>query len=165
VTLPLTCERYAALFAEAGMITLSFTQAAWFGSGPQLPMEAKPPVSGGQADASPQVHRVRDLVDPIDWLHNRRTDAWGVSLENRARFLLDAIKATRAAVGADFPVAVKHYQQIARLGDGLKPAQRRGVFSAFVRYLWDEYVTAWRMHQATNAPSFGFRGLLCRCYP
>ncbi len=38
---------------------------------------------------------------------NRRTDAWGGSLENRARFLLAVIKATRAAVGADFPVALK----------------------------------------------------------
>jgi len=38
-----------------------------------------------------------------------------------------------------------YYQQIARLGDGLKPALQRGVFNAFVRYLWDEYTTAWRM--------------------
>jgi 2,4-dienoyl-CoA reductase-like NADH-dependent reductase (Old Yellow Enzyme family) len=40
-------------------------------------------------------------------LTNRRTDAWGGSLENRARFLLETIKAVRTAVGADFPVAVK----------------------------------------------------------
>lgn len=38
---------------------------------------------------------------------NRRTDAWGGPLENRARFLLEVIKAVRAAVGGDFPVAVK----------------------------------------------------------
>ena len=38
---------------------------------------------------------------------NRRTDAWGGSLANRARFLLEAIRATRRAVGADFPIAVK----------------------------------------------------------
>ena len=38
---------------------------------------------------------------------NRRTDAWGGSLENRARFLLEAVRAVRRAVGADFPVAVK----------------------------------------------------------
>ena len=38
---------------------------------------------------------------------NSRTDAWGGSLENRARFLLETVRATRAAVGADFPVAVK----------------------------------------------------------
>jgi 2,4-dienoyl-CoA reductase-like NADH-dependent reductase (Old Yellow Enzyme family) len=38
---------------------------------------------------------------------NRRTDAWGGSVENRARFLLETIRATRAAVGADFPISVK----------------------------------------------------------
>jgi 2,4-dienoyl-CoA reductase-like NADH-dependent reductase (Old Yellow Enzyme family) len=40
-------------------------------------------------------------------LTNRRTDRWGGSLENRARFLLDIVRATRERVGAHFPVAVK----------------------------------------------------------
>lgn len=40
-------------------------------------------------------------------LSNTRTDAWGGSLENRARVLLEIIRATRKAVGADFPVSVK----------------------------------------------------------
>ena len=38
---------------------------------------------------------------------NRRTDDWGGSLENRARFLLQTVAAVREAVGADFPVGVK----------------------------------------------------------
>ena len=38
---------------------------------------------------------------------NRRTDAWGGSLENRARFLLEVVRAVRKAVGRDFPVALK----------------------------------------------------------
>lgn len=38
---------------------------------------------------------------------NRRVDAWGGSLQNRARLLMEAVRATRAAVGADFPVSVK----------------------------------------------------------
>ena len=38
---------------------------------------------------------------------NQRTDAWGGSLENRARFLLETLKAVRKSVGADFPVSVK----------------------------------------------------------
>lgn len=40
-------------------------------------------------------------------LANRRTDRWGGSLENRARFLLAAIAAVRAAVGPDFPIGIK----------------------------------------------------------
>lgn len=38
---------------------------------------------------------------------NQRTDSWGGSLENRARFLMEALKATRAKVGKDFPISVK----------------------------------------------------------
>ncbi len=38
---------------------------------------------------------------------NRREDDWGGPLENRARFLLETLRAVRAAVGPDFPVALK----------------------------------------------------------
>jgi 2,4-dienoyl-CoA reductase-like NADH-dependent reductase (Old Yellow Enzyme family) len=38
---------------------------------------------------------------------NRRTDAWGGSLANRARMLLEVVRAVRKAVGRDFPVALK----------------------------------------------------------
>ena len=38
---------------------------------------------------------------------NRRTNEWGGSLENRARFLLEVFKGVREAVGPDFPIAVK----------------------------------------------------------
>lgn len=38
---------------------------------------------------------------------NQRTDEWGGSLENRARLLMETVKAVRAKVGADFPISVK----------------------------------------------------------
>jgi 2,4-dienoyl-CoA reductase-like NADH-dependent reductase (Old Yellow Enzyme family) len=38
---------------------------------------------------------------------NQRDDQWGGVLENRARMLLEAVRAVRAAVGPDFPVSVK----------------------------------------------------------
>lgn len=38
---------------------------------------------------------------------NLRTDQWGGSLENRARFLLFIVNTVRQLVGPDFPVAVK----------------------------------------------------------
>ncbi|MER6472862.1 NADH:flavin oxidoreductase/NADH oxidase family protein [Streptomyces collinus] len=40
-------------------------------------------------------------------LVNKRTDAWGGSLENRARMLLDIVRAVRATVSPSFAVAVK----------------------------------------------------------
>jgi 2,4-dienoyl-CoA reductase-like NADH-dependent reductase (Old Yellow Enzyme family) len=38
---------------------------------------------------------------------NVRTDDWGGSLANRARFLLEVVRAVRSSVGRDFPVSVK----------------------------------------------------------
>ena len=38
---------------------------------------------------------------------NRREDEWGGSLENRARLLLETVRAVRSAVGSDFPISVK----------------------------------------------------------
>lgn len=40
-------------------------------------------------------------------LTNRRQDAWGGPIANRARFLIEALRATRREVGADFPVGIK----------------------------------------------------------
>jgi 2,4-dienoyl-CoA reductase-like NADH-dependent reductase (Old Yellow Enzyme family) len=40
-------------------------------------------------------------------LANFRNDNWGGSIENRARLLLEAIGAIRAAVGPDFPISIK----------------------------------------------------------
>ncbi|WP_199085383.1 NADH:flavin oxidoreductase/NADH oxidase family protein [Bosea sp. ASV33] len=40
-------------------------------------------------------------------LSNRRADQWGGSLENRARLLIDIVRAVRAAVAPGFAVAVK----------------------------------------------------------
>ncbi|MDE2594910.1 MAG: NADH:flavin oxidoreductase/NADH oxidase family protein [Burkholderiales bacterium] len=40
-------------------------------------------------------------------LSNRRTDQWGGSLENRARLLIDVVKAVRAVVSPGFGVGVK----------------------------------------------------------
>ena len=40
-------------------------------------------------------------------LANLRTDRWGGPLENRARFLIETVKAVRAAVGPGFGVGVK----------------------------------------------------------
>lgn len=40
-------------------------------------------------------------------LANVRRDEWGGALENRARFLIETVKAVRAAVGRDFTLSVK----------------------------------------------------------
>ena len=47
---------------------------------------------------------VSQFLSPVT---NRRTDEWGGSLENRARLLLESLRAMRAAVGEDYPLSVK----------------------------------------------------------
>ncbi|MFT5356034.1 MAG: 2,4-dienoyl-CoA reductase-like NADH-dependent reductase (Old Yellow Enzyme family) [Polyangiales bacterium] len=39
--------------------------------------------------------------------HNQRDDGWGGTAEKRMRFVLEVYRGIRAAVGADFPVAIK----------------------------------------------------------
>lgn len=38
---------------------------------------------------------------------NKRTDVWGGNLENRARFLLETVKAVKQACGRDYPILVR----------------------------------------------------------
>lgn len=47
---------------------------------------------------------VNQFLSPLT---NRRTDAWGGSLENRMRFLLEIMRAVRARVPQSFPLGVK----------------------------------------------------------
>ena len=56
-----------------------------------------------------QVHSAHGylLAQFLSPVTNRREDEWGGALENRARLLLEIVRATRRAVGDDFPVAVK----------------------------------------------------------
>ena len=59
-------------------------------------------------------------------LANHRTDQWGGSLENRARLLLDIVRAVRAAVAPGFAVAVKLNSADFQRG-GFSPEDARAV--------------------------------------
>lgn len=59
-------------------------------------------------------------------LSNRREDRWGGSLENRARFLLEVVKAVRAQVSPGFCVAVKLNSADFQRG-GFEPSDARQV--------------------------------------
>jgi 2,4-dienoyl-CoA reductase-like NADH-dependent reductase (Old Yellow Enzyme family) len=61
-------------------------------------------------------------------LANRRNDRWGGSIHNRARFLLETVRAVRHAVGDDFAVAVKLNSADFQRG-GFGPDDSRAVIS------------------------------------
>ena len=69
----LTAERYAALFASAGMITLTFTQGSWFDSGSPLQLIGDAPDLDDGNEARAHVRFIRDLVDPFAWAANLRS--------------------------------------------------------------------------------------------
>lgn len=56
-----------------------------------------------------QIHSAHGylLSQFLNPLVNRRSDAWGGSLENRARLLLEIVRRVRAAVGESFPLSIK----------------------------------------------------------
>lgn len=69
----LTAERYAALFAAAGMITLSITQSSWAGSGSPLELVGDAPEMDSGNEAVTRVRFIRELVDPDAWVLNLRS--------------------------------------------------------------------------------------------
>ena len=92
------------------------------------------------------------LVDQFFWEgSNQRTDGYGGSLANRARFAIELIKAVRAAVGPDFPIILRFSQwkqqdYSARLvltpealGEFLQPLSDAGVdiFHCSTRRFWE----------------------------
>lgn len=56
-----------------------------------------------------QIHAAHGylLSEFLSPLANKRSDQWGGSLENRARLLLECVRAIRAAVGSGYPLSVK----------------------------------------------------------
>ncbi|HUT51412.1 MAG TPA: NADH:flavin oxidoreductase/NADH oxidase family protein [Alphaproteobacteria bacterium] len=65
---------------------------------------------GGEAGfTGVQVHSAHGylLSEFLSPKANQRTDEWGGTLENRARLLLEIVRAIRVACGPDFPISVK----------------------------------------------------------
>lgn len=56
-----------------------------------------------------QIHAAHGylLSQSLSPVFNKRSDAYGGSVENRARFLLEVLHGVRATVGPDFPVLIK----------------------------------------------------------
>ena len=65
------------------------------------------------------VHLVGQFLSPIS---NRRTDAYGGSLENRMRFLLEVLDAVRAKTGPGFVVGVRYVADESN-EDGITPEE------------------------------------------
>ena len=60
-----------------------------------------------------QIHAAHGylLSQSLSPVFNKRTDAYGGDVENRARFLLEVLQGARATVGSNFPILVKMNSQ------------------------------------------------------
>jgi len=81
-----------------------------------------------------QVHAAHGflLSQFLSPLFNKRRDAYGGAIANRMRLLLDVIEAIRAAVGPDFPIAVK-LNSSDQLEGGFAPEDALEVVAALER--------------------------------
>lgn len=68
-----TGERYAAKFAQFGMVSLCFSYAGWSGSAGTVLLAAEQPHLDGCNEGFAKVRCVREMVDPVEWLQNYRS--------------------------------------------------------------------------------------------
>lgn len=129
----LTCERYAAKFAEAGMIAISFSQASWGGSQGRLMLvdETAEPDENGEMTA--RVRMAQELIDPMEWVScyisvldylegepnvdPKRIGAWGTSFGGGTAFYSTALDERIKALSIQVPAvfnASSEMVQIAR---------------------------------------------------
>lgn len=106
-------------------------------------------IAGGEVDSIPLY-----FLMPF---HNRRTDEYGGSLENRARFWLETIERVKEAVGDDCSIAVRFgIDQLDKRGWGGVRADEEGV--GFIELadhlvdLWDLMVGGYYAHGGGFAP-------------
>jgi 2,4-dienoyl-CoA reductase-like NADH-dependent reductase (Old Yellow Enzyme family) len=102
--------------------------------------------AGGQIHAA-HGYLASQFLSPVA---NRRVDRWGGPLENRARFLLEVARRTRAAIGPDAAMAVKLNSTDFQRG-GFEPAEAVQVAS----WLQDEGVDLLEVSGGTyESPEF-----------
>jgi 2,4-dienoyl-CoA reductase-like NADH-dependent reductase (Old Yellow Enzyme family) len=78
---------------------------------------------------------------------NDRTDHYGGSLENRARFLLEVVAAIQQAVGRDFPLIVKLTGRDLHRAFGILPTQRGNTLPDAIRIAqWCEQAGVHALH-------------------
>jgi dimethylamine/trimethylamine dehydrogenase len=102
------------------------------------------------------VYAAHSLSLPMHFLqrrHNHRSDAYGGSLENRARLLRELIEDTKEAVGADCAVAVRFAVDELRGPEGITAeGEGRDVVEMLAELpdLWDVNVSDWSNDSRTS---------------
>ncbi len=141
-----TTERYAAKFAEARMMALTFTHASWGDSrGQLLALERQENVKSRQIFEA-RVTEVRDLLDPIDWVDSfracidyivgephvdvNRIGAWGTSYGGGTALYVTAIDNRVKALSIQVPAVFNLPASMSELASQRATQIARGEFDA-----------------------------------
>ncbi len=124
----LTCERYAAAFAEAGMIAISFSQASWGASQGRLMIVEKLTDFDDKFEATAKVRMANELLDPMDWVScylsaldylegepnvdEARIGAWGTSFGGGTAFYATALDDRLKALSIQVPAVFNTQEQM-----------------------------------------------------
>ncbi|WP_421525636.1 NADH:flavin oxidoreductase/NADH oxidase family protein [Pseudomonas yamanorum] len=100
---PLDLGGFSKMFAQPKAMTEDDIQDVILRFATSARLAEKAGFSGAQIHAA-HGYLLSQFLSPLS---NQRTDRWGGSVENRARLLLEVVKAVRAVVSPDFCVAVK----------------------------------------------------------
>lgn len=114
-----TCERYAAKFADAGMLAISFSQTSWGNSQGRLMIVGDAPEPDENGEMTARVRMSHELLDPMDWvacyisaldymegepnIDPERIGAWGTSFGGGTAFYSTAIDERIKALSIQVP--------------------------------------------------------------
>lgn len=114
-----TCERYAAKFAEARMLAISFSQTSWGNSQGRLMIVGEGPTPNADGEMTTKVRMAHELLDPMDWVtcfisaldylegepnvDPDRLGAWGTSFGGGTAFYSTALDERIKALSIQVP--------------------------------------------------------------
>ena len=93
-------ERYAAMFAAAGMVSLCFTHSGWASSGDRMVLVGDRPELDENNECIAKVRCIRELLDPLEWIQNYRCAVDYIEGEPNVDPIASAPGAPALAVGS-----------------------------------------------------------------
>ncbi|MEM9623273.1 MAG: CocE/NonD family hydrolase [Pseudomonadota bacterium] len=143
----LTAERYAANFAAAGIIAISFSQPSWGNSQGRLTITDPAAKPDAQGNLQVNARMAKDLIDPLEWVDayrsaldfiegDRRVDtnrlgAWGTSFGGGTAFYTTGIDQRIRALAIQVPAVFNPPPPMQQLGRLRATQIARGETSPF----------------------------------
>ncbi|MEL7452889.1 MAG: CocE/NonD family hydrolase [Pseudomonadota bacterium] len=139
----LTASRYAAKFAESGMIAISFSQTSWGNSHGRMTVVGDLPEPDENGERTVKVKMAHEVMDPLDWVDCYRSaidyisgdpnvdpariGAWGTSFGGGTSVYAAAIDKRIKAVSVQVPALFNAPPEMEQIGAARAQQIARGV--------------------------------------